>query len=68
MFARPWATIPFILPPTMAGVQAVSTALAYLVRFSLTAGSRKNSPARGLLRSGGRRWSEGTRCCGNIDT
>eukprot|EP00966_Prymnesium_polylepis_P012746 292982-Prymnesium_polylepis.1 len=28
----------------------------------------KYSPARGLLRSGGRRWSAGTRCCGNIET
>eukprot|EP00966_Prymnesium_polylepis_P123735 2861352-Prymnesium_polylepis.1 len=32
----------------MAGAQAVSTALAYLVRFSLTSGAWKNSPARGL--------------------
>eukprot|EP00966_Prymnesium_polylepis_P148430 3428697-Prymnesium_polylepis.1 len=52
----------------MAGAQAMSTALAYWVRFSLRSGARKYSPTRWLLRSGGRRSSTGTFCFGNIET
>eukprot|EP00966_Prymnesium_polylepis_P133943 3096074-Prymnesium_polylepis.1 len=59
-----WATSPFMFPPTVAGAQAFSTAFAYSMRCSFTSGDKKNSPAHGLNRAGGRRSAAATRCLG----